>query len=889
MNWKFDTWGVIAIFALLVLCFGIQAVSAEERYVYSGQVGSEAAEDLFSGPEGVAVDSVGNVYVVDRGHNQIQKFTSTGIPLQSWGHFGSGVGEFNSPSGIAIDHADNVYVYDSGNNRVQKFTSNGEQILDWSMGTAESYGQIAVDSHGNVYVIIGMGFSINKYDSTGHLITTLGSYGSGEDQFIEARSIGIDGADNVYVGDNAVHRVKKFDASGNPLTSWEFPAAPGQDVFHLTGIQADSAGDIFVVEQVRSRILKFTSTGGYVTEYGTHGSRAGEFNSPSCIAFDHDGNFYVTESQWGNNRVQKFSSSGTFVTQWGNKIDGEYRSPYGVTLDSTGNVYVADLVFDRVQKFSSSGSFITTWGSPGYYNDELSGPEGIAVDSAGNVYVVDSNNFRVKKFTSDGTYVISWGGYGTGNLEFVMPRGIAVDSAGNVYVVDNEGNCIKKFDSNGGHISTWGSYGSGDGQFKFPRDIAIDSTGNVYITDEENHCVQKWTTSGTFISKFGSAGLGDGQFSDPRGIAVDGSGNIYVTDNAGTDGANHRVQKFSSNGIFVTKWGTKGSGDGQFLWPESIAVDSAGTVYVADYGNGRVQKFKKEVELLPSAAFSGYPQSGNAPLTVNFLDYSTYASSWSWDFGDGTRSTEQQPSHVYTTPGRYPVSLTVSNQAGRTSTETKYDFVVVTGTVQPTTVLTTAAPTVQPTPTSSVIAGFTANATSGSIPMTVQFTDASTGNPFWWWWHFGDGSYSNEQNPVHEYTREGEYSVALYVWSQTGSANTVKTSYITVSGPLTPTPTPTPVPGAPDANFTMSRTSGTAPLYVRFVDTSTNATSWRWDFGPTAWTSSRNPSVVFRQPGEYSITLTAKNEFGSSQMTKNLTVTGVMPRSVRGSAISVVG
>jgi PKD repeat protein len=88
----------------------------------------------------------------------------------------------------------------------------------------------------------------------------------------------------------------------------------------------------------------------------------------------------------------------------------------------------------------------------------------------------------------------------------------------------------------------------------------------------------------------------------------------------------------------------------------------------------------------------------------------------------------------------------------------------------------------------------------------------------------------------------------------------------------------------------MSRPSGTAPLYVRFTDTSTgNPTSWRWDFSSLAWSSSRNPSVLFRQPGSYAVTLTARNAYGWSQLTKNLTVTGGLPMSGKGDAIGIVG
>ncbi len=172
----------------------------------------------------------------------------------------------------------------------------------------------------------------------------------------------------------------------------------------------------------------------------------------------------------------------------------------------------------------------------------------------------------------------------------------------------------------------FGSEGSGDGQFDFPPGIALDSSGNIYVTDFGNHRVQIFNSAGAFLSTFGwgvdtgaaafetctsgcqagISGTGDGQFDFPEGIAVDSSGNIYVADTS-----NHRVQIFNSTGAFLSTFGwgvdtgaaafetcTSGcqvgindSGDGQFFFPEGIAVDSSGNIYVADTNNHRFQKF----------------------------------------------------------------------------------------------------------------------------------------------------------------------------------------------------------------------------------------------------------------------------------------------------------
>jgi streptogramin lyase len=130
----------------------------------------------------------------------------------------------------------------------------------------------------------------------------------------------------------------------------------------------------------------------------------------------------------------------------------------------------------------------------------------------------------------------------------------------------------------------WGSKGSDNGQFNGPGGVAVDSAGNVYVADWVNNRVQKFTSDGRYVTQWGSVGSGPGQFHNPSGIAVDSFGNVYVTDYG-----NYRVQKFDSSGTYITQWGSRGSGAGQFEYPQGVAVDSSGSVYVID--EGRVEKF----------------------------------------------------------------------------------------------------------------------------------------------------------------------------------------------------------------------------------------------------------------------------------------------------------
>ena len=281
-----------------------------------------------------------------------------------------------------------------------------------------------------------------------------------------------------------------------------------------------------------------------------------------------------------------------FILAWGGSGsgNGQFGTPQGIAVDGDGAVYVVDMLNDRVNKFTSAGAFITRWGSFGSGNGEFNRPAGIAVDDAGSVYVADSGNHRIQKFTSTGTFVTEWGRRGSASGRFRYPLGLAIDGGGSVSVTDSGNHRVQKFTSTGAFIDEWGSRGTGNGQFDGPIGVAVDSDGYVYVADTFNFRVQKFTSTGTFVAKWGSRGSGNGQFGagragGPGGLAVDVGGNVYVTDS--TD----RIEKFTSTGEFLTKWGTAGSGDGQFNVASDVAVDGDGNVYVTDTGNSRVQKF----------------------------------------------------------------------------------------------------------------------------------------------------------------------------------------------------------------------------------------------------------------------------------------------------------
>lgn len=287
------------------------------------------------------------------------------------------------------------------------------------------------------------------------------------------------------------------------------------------------------------------------------------------------------------------------VAMWGTvgnvgTYAARFRSPSGVALDATGNVYVtsnATYAYEYyVYKFTRTGAFLTAWGDSGAGNGQFRVPTGAAVDASGNVYVGDvsaaQSRSRVQKFTSSGAYLAQWGTFGTGNGQFRMPGGVGVDAGGNVYVADTDNHRVQKFTSSGAFITAWGDSGNGNGQFLSPWGVGVDAGGNLYVVDAAKNRIQKFTAAGAYLAQWGTHGTGNGQFDQPRGVAVDGGGNVYVA-----DWLNHRIQKFSGAGAFVTAWGDSGSGWGQLMLPSAVAVDDSGNVYIADTATGLISKY----------------------------------------------------------------------------------------------------------------------------------------------------------------------------------------------------------------------------------------------------------------------------------------------------------
>jgi len=281
----------------------------------------------------------------------------------------------------------------------------------------------------------------------------------------------------------------------------------------------------------------------FYKKWGSEGTGEGQFQRPHDLDFNPDESILYAVDRDGN-RIQAFDKNGTFLFSFGElgTGDGQFHVPYGIDVDADGNVWAADRANHRVQKFDSKGNFILKFGNdngksssePGKFDN----PRHVRVDAdVKYVYVADSKNNRISQFTTNGTFVREIGELGTKQGEFDLPTTIEIDSEGN-FIVNERGNeRIQKFNSNWKPLLMWGKKGSGDSQFCHTEHIAVDKYDNIYVTDPQSDpgCSQqprvlKFNSQGQFITKWGSYGKADGQFVDPEHLAVDSEGRVYVSD-----------------------------------------------------------------------------------------------------------------------------------------------------------------------------------------------------------------------------------------------------------------------------------------------------------------------------------------------------------------------
>ena len=241
-------------------------------------------------------------------------------------------------------------------------------------------------------------------------------------------------------------------------------------------------------------------------------------------------------------------------------------------------------------------------GTPIRTIDGVQGPRGVVVNQKGEVVVTEADKCMVSVFSPDGKMLQSFGSYGSGQGQFTHPCGISTDGDGNIVVADRGNCCIQKFTVSGQFLSEVGGRGNGPLQFDHPMEIAFSTVNKkVYVVDELNDRVQILNSDLTFFSKFGMRGSEDGQFKRPGGVACDSTGKVYVA-----DGENNRIQVFTAVGRFLQAFGKHGHGKGELTYPFCITIDTNDVVYVSEgRSNHRVSVFTSEGHFLTSFGGEG--------------------------------------------------------------------------------------------------------------------------------------------------------------------------------------------------------------------------------------------------------------------------------------------
>ncbi|GEM_PF-230859 len=541
----------------------INTVAGNGSGTFSGD-GGPATSAAINNPIGLFVDAQNNIYFGDASNQRVRKVTSGGLIFTVAGNGNNGFtgdggmatnAEIYTPTYVTLDPNGNLVFSDYNNSRIRKLVA---PATSTSQPTIASLNPSRIQQNSSTFtmVVYGANFSpgatvqfngnnrTTTFISVNRLLAVINSF-----------DLSVTGAFPITV----VNPGSGGSSTGTNLTIFPTPSAPtalmttfagtgfagfsgdgGQALFsslyNPNGIVKDSSGNFYISDSSNHRVRKITPAGVISTVAGTgtpgyngdnQPANQAQLNSPTAVALDSFGNLYISEN--GNQRVRKVTTGGTITTVAGNgttgsngdgnlAINAQLNNPWGLAIDSSGNIYIADRSNHRVRVVNASTGNISTFagnGVNGYFGDggpatvaSLSQPISLVLDLVGNLYISEFGNCRIRKIDSSGTtYTVAGngscnysgdGGIAT-NADIQNPVGIFLDGSGNLYISDYNNARIREV--TGGIISTIGGNGtfafSGDGglavnaEIYYPEGLFVDAGGNVYFADTNNNRIRK--------------------------------------------------------------------------------------------------------------------------------------------------------------------------------------------------------------------------------------------------------------------------------------------------------------------------------------------------------------------------------------------------------------
>ncbi|GEM_PF-1957566 len=614
-------------------------------------------------PTGIDVDASGNVYVAEIENHTIRKISPSGVVSILAGAInqkGSAQGEatvarFDGPAGVTVDAAGNLYVAEVHSDVIRKI-SGGAYWLEGTANVLPGAYNVSLKAEDPGGAMSTQDFVIQVLDKTGPELTSARRVEFKENSSDVAYTVTADDASPlsfVLGSDNDEHLFQLNETTGElrfiTPPDFETPLSKvGSNVYSVFITISDSNGNLIGVT-IAIEVTDVSDNPPVFTSTPVEGVNQNEDYQYVVTTFEPDYQQVTLTGPGLPDWLRLRFSDAWVVSLWaGNGIEehkdgtgaqAAFLSPYGLTADPDGTLYIADAGGSSIRVISPEG-VVSTMKLTDEKDDDftLSAIHDVVRDSQGNFYVPERTKHRILKISTGGVVSVLAGGVqgfqnGKGaTARFKFPMGLAVDSDDNVYVSDSGNSAIRKIDANGDVTTFAGGngYGTNDGDYTTARladpfEIAIDKDDNIYVADRGFGRVRKITPDRQVTTLAGSGTQPDGTttyplIKSPTGIDVDDEGNVYIAELG-----NDVIRKISVSGVVSVLAGAinqKGNTQGEasmarFDGPAGIAIDAAGNLYIAEVHSDVIRKISEGASILEST--KGKP-AGIYPIVLTATD-----------------------------------------------------------------------------------------------------------------------------------------------------------------------------------------------------------------------------------------------------------------------------